>query len=60
MNWGEKLGKLIVLKENSKKIHRIKNHSIWIKICGEIKEQNKEIEIDYEEREKMIKFHKIR
>ena len=27
-------------KKTLRQIHEIKNHSIWISICGEIKEQN--------------------
>ena len=29
-------------KITQRRIHRIKNHSIWISICGEIKEQSGE------------------
>ena len=40
---------IIFIKKTPRKIHRIKNISIWISICKEIKERNMEIEIDREE-----------
>ena len=40
MNLGEKLGKNDRFrKRTQRRIHRIKNHSIWIKIREEIKER---------------------
>ena len=37
--------------KNPRKIHEIKNHSIWISMHEEIKEQNLERKIDREDRE---------
>ena len=52
MNWGEKLWKLIFFRNKPpRQIHEIKNYSIWISIRGKIKERNKEIKFDCEERE---------
>ena len=38
-------------KKTPRRIHISKNHSIWISISEEIKEQNLKKEIDWEERE---------
>ena len=38
----------------------MKNLSIWISVCKDIKEQNKERKIDCEEREKIIQLRKIK
>ena len=38
-------------KKTLRQIHKIKNRSIWINICGEIKEKNQGRKIDREERE---------
>ena len=38
-------------KKTTRRIHGIKNHSIWISIHGEIKEQNLGRNFDHEERE---------
>ena len=37
------------IKRTSREIYGINNHSIWIKIHGEIKEQNLDIKIFHEE-----------
>ena len=50
-------GELVFL--NLGQIYGIKNHSIWISIRGEIKEQNLERKFVHEERE-MTKIHKIK
>ena len=39
------------VKKTQRRVHGIKNCSIWIIILGEIKEKNQEREIDHEERE---------
>ena len=46
MNWDKKIWEIdIFRKKIPRQIHEIKNHSIWISIHGEIREQNKEIKI---------------
>ena len=37
--------------KTSRRLHKIKNNSIWISIYKEIKEQNQERKIDHEERD---------
>ena len=39
-----------------RKIHIIKNHSIWISIHREIEEQNLDIKFDHQERENIEKL----
>ena len=55
INWSEKLGKLLFLKEDSKMNPWNKNHSIWISICREIKKENSIVK-----KEKLTKIHKIK
>ena len=38
-------------KKIPRRIHKLKNYSIWIIICGEIKKQNQGRKIDHKERE---------
>ena len=42
---------IIIRKKPQRKIHVIKNHSIWTSIHGTIKEQSKGRKINHEERE---------
>ena len=51
-NWVEKLGIFSIFENKTpRKIHEIKNCSIWINIYGEIKEWYLGRKIDREERE---------
>ena len=48
LTWKSK--EISIFRETTKKIHRLKNHMIWICIYKEIKETSEEIEINHEKR----------
>ena len=54
MSW-EIMNLSVFGKKTPRRIHSIKNFSIWICIRGEIKERNKGRKIDREERENIEK-----